>query len=147
MYHHHHTRLQRRVHTQHSVFPHLNLPCIHSLQLTILAFCTLHPFLPCTRGRCMSISLTCRMFSPSCTVGVPCPRSPRSLQLLLRIDRNLSSVSPRPNTLLVVVTLIIRSHSFLLLQFDISLPLTTHVELLPPIPSSLESTTQLPSFS
>jgi len=115
-------------------------PCIHSLQLSVFAFCTLHPFLPCTGRRCMGNSLACRMFSCSCTVWVslPPPRSPRSLQFF-RIDRNLPSLSPRlnehsprtcdPHHLFPFIFTCLTYHSP---------PRPPH--LLPPIPSNIEST-------
>ena len=72
MYHHHIHVAPRQV--QYNAFRLLALqPPMHSLS-AILAFCTLHPFLPRTgRRRCMSISLACRMFSCSCTVWVSLP--------------------------------------------------------------------------
>lgn len=142
MYHHHHTR--RSSTSQYNAFPLLALhPCIHSLQSSVLAFCTLHPFLPSTGRRwCMSISLACRMFSCSCTVWVSLPHvlpGPYSFQ-----NRSQSSFCPPPpsNILLIPVTLIIRSHPFLLLvRHTISPSGILHAfELLPLIPSNSKST-------
>lgn len=91
----------------------------------------------------MGNSLACRMFSCSCTVWVSLPpRPPRSLQFF-RIDRNLPSLFPRLNTLLVLVTLTICSRSFLLLArhtFPLRVLHVFELYYLPPIPFNLEST-------
>ena len=77
--------------------------------------------------------------------GYPCPSTFSPVPTVFRIDRNLSSVSPPPvleHSLLIPVTFIIRSHSFLLLvRHTISPSGILHtIELLPPIPSHPKST-------
>jgi hypothetical protein len=109
-----HTSFVDKFNTTHPVFSHLNHPCIHSLQLSILAFYTLHPSLPCTGRRCLGNSLACRMFSYSCTVWVSLPHAllgpysfPESIAVFLlspleHSPRTCDSYHPFPFILLLV---------------------------------------------
>ena len=147
MYHHHTSRSSTNQYNASRLLAP-QPPCIHSLQSSILTFCTLHPFLPCTGGRwCMGNSLACRMFSYSCTVWVSLPYL--LLGLYSSQNRSQSFSSLPSNTLLILVTLIIRSRSFLPLVRHTIFPLRIlHTfGLLPLVPSNLESTRHPPSFS
>jgi len=143
MYHHHHAC--RSSTSQYNASLFLAPPSTHAFILcncpfSLSALSILFSLVP--GGRCTGNSLACRMFSCSCTVWVSlAPRSPRSLQFF-RIDRNLSPFSPRLNTLLVLVTLIICSRSFLLLVLDIPFPSASSTRLsyyLPFPPTSSDS--------
>lgn len=142
MYHHHHTRRSSTSQYNASRFlSHLTTHAFISPQMSILAFCTLHPFLPCTGRRCMGNSPACRMFSYSCTVWVSLPHvllgsysSPEStaIFLLFPLDRTLTSYLCPHRPFSFISTPSSTYHSPLRIF---------HVfELLPPIPSKPEST-------
>jgi len=78
----------------HPAFSHLNNPCIHSLQLFILAFCTLPSFSPFVPG---DVDAGVTLWLVECfrilvQSGYPCPTFP-SVPTVFRIDCNLSSLS------------------------------------------------------
>ena len=93
MYHYHNTRRPPTANTTHPVLSHLNHPCIHSPQSSILSFCTPHPFsLPPGDVGAWVILWLVECFRIHVQSGCPCP-SFSSVPTVFRIDCNPCSLS------------------------------------------------------